>query len=267
MTVTSIDLGGPRLIRVGYLEALIDPAPTGLDQDAVRSVPWGEPTWADDGLVRAASCAWIVSTGAHHVVVDPAGNLDEIIHDPGSTEVHQAAYVAGFADAGVPIEAVDLVVLSHIETVGLSAVRDGDSWRPFFPNARVLVSQQSWDALDVAPPGGEIGDAFVALRDQGVLGTYEDGEPIVDGLVPEWTGMHDPGHCALHVGDAATFVGHLAVTPLHLGTGPCPPQHADPEGAWRWLEAAKASGRLLIGPLWPTPGALRWDPAGHPVLP
>ena len=81
----------------------------------------------------------------------------------------------------------------------------------------------------------------------------------------EWTGMHNPGHCAFHVGDAASFVGHLAVTPLHLGTGPCPPQHADPEGAWRWLEAAKASGRILIGPLWPSPGAVRWDASGRPV--
>lgn len=77
--------------------------------------------------------------------------------------------------------------------------------------------------------------------------------------------MHNPGHCAFHVGAEATYVGHLAVTPLHLATGPCPPQHADPEGAWTWLEAVKADGRILVGPLWPSPGALRWDPAGHPA--
>jgi len=52
------------------------------------------------------------------------------------------------------------------------------------------------------------------------------------------------------------------VTPLHLATGPCPPQHADPDGVWAWLERVKADGRILIGPLWPSPGAIRWDPDG-----
>ena len=265
VTTTVIDLGPIRLTRVLYLDATIDPEPTGLDPDAVRGVPWGEPGWASDGQVRAASCVWAISTGGHTAVVDPSGNIDEILHDPGSTHVHQDAYIAAFAAAGVPVESVDTVLLSHVESVGLTAVRDGDGWRRFFPNARVLLSQASVDRLDDEPPAGEVGVAFTSLRRAGLIQAFADGDEVVDGVRAEWTGMHDPGHCAFHVGSDATFVGHLAVTPLHLATGPCPPQHADPDGAWRWLEDVKADGRILIGPLWPSPGALRWDPAGHPV--
>lgn len=95
-----IDVGDVRLTRVLYLEAAIDPLATGLTPDEVRAVPWAEPGWADDGQVRAASCAWVVEAGGRRIVVDPAGNLDEIIHDPGSTALHQQAYTDAFAAAG-----------------------------------------------------------------------------------------------------------------------------------------------------------------------
>ena len=38
-------------------------------------VPWGEPRWADDGHVRAASCVWVISHGSRHIAVDPSGNI------------------------------------------------------------------------------------------------------------------------------------------------------------------------------------------------
>ncbi len=264
MATTAIDLGDIRLTRVLYLDAAIDPEPVGLEADAVRSVSWASPDWADDGQVRAASCVWVIETAGRRIVVDPSGNIDEILHDPGSTEIHQDAYAAAFDAAGLPLDTIDTVLLSHIESIGLAAVRDGDGWRPYFPNAQVLLSTQALDHFAVEPEAGEVGVAFSALLAAGLIDPYTDGEEIAPGVRAEWTGMHNPGHCAFHVGSAATFVGHLAVTPLHLDTGPCPSQHADPDGAWRWLEAVKADGPILVGPLWPSPGALRWDPAGHP---
>ena len=264
--MTTITLGDVTLTRVLYLEAAIDPDAGGLTPDEVRSVTWGEPTWADDGNLRLASCAWVVSAGGRNVVIDPSGNLDDIIHDPGSTRHHQKAYGAAFAAAGIPVEGVDIVLLSHIESIGLTAVRDGDSWTSFFPNARVLISDTAKKDFDAQTPPGEIGDAFTALFDADMIDTFADGDEIVPGLRAEWTGMHNAGHCAFHVGDGATFVGHLAVSPLHFATGPCPPQHADPDGVWKWLQDTMVDGRVLIGPLWPSPGALRYvDNAFEPV--
>lgn len=264
--MTTIELGDVTLTRVLYLDAAIDPDAVGLTPDEVRAVTWGSPIWADDGQVRAASCAWVVSAGGRHVVLDPSGNIDDILHDPASTGAHQAAYRAAFAKAGIPIESVDTVLLSHIESIGLTAVRVGDSWKRFFPNSRILISDTAKSDFDEHIPPGDLGAAFTALRDADLIDTFSDGDDIVPGLRAEWTGMHNPGHCAFHVGTEATFVGHLAVSPLHLATGPCPPQHADPDGVWRWLRETMADGRILLGPLWPTPGALRCaDNAFEPV--
>jgi Metallo-beta-lactamase superfamily len=264
---TVIDIGGVRLTRVLYVDATIDPAAVGLTTEQVASVTWAEPTWAVDGQPRAASCVWVVSSGGRHIAVDPSGNIDEILHDPAHTDAHQTAYAAAFAAAGVPIESVDTVLLSHIESIGLSAVRDHDGWRPYFPNARVLISDRSLDAFRREPPAGDLGTAIQALLDRGLVDTYRDGDELAPGMRAEWTGMHNVGHSAFHVSDGhdtATFVGHLAVTPLHLSTGPCPAQHDEADAAWRWVTSLAADPeRVLIGPLWPSPGALRWH-GDHP---
>lgn len=127
--MSTIELGDLTLTRVLYLDAAIDSDVVGLTPDEVRAVTWGSPIWADDGHVRAASCAWVVSADGRHVVIDLSGNLDDILHDPASTGTHQAAYRAAFAAAGIPIETVDAVLLSHIESIGLTAVHTGNSWR------------------------------------------------------------------------------------------------------------------------------------------
>lgn len=264
--MTTITLGDITLTRVLYLEAAIDPDAGGLTPDEVRSVTWGEPTWTDDGNLRLASRAWVVSAGGRNVVIDPSGNLDDIIHDPGSTRHHQGAYRAAFAAAGIPVDGVDIVLLSHIESIGLTAVRDGDSWTSFFPNARILISDTAKSYFAEQPLADDLRAASTALFDADMIDTFGDGDEIVPGLRAEWTGMHNPGHCAFHVGNEATFVGHLAISSLHFATGPCPPQHADPDGVWKWLQDTMADGRVLIGPLWPSPGALRYrDNAFEPV--
>lgn len=259
---TVLEVGEFVLTRVLYVDALIGPEAVGLTPDEVRSVLWGSPTWAEDGQVRAASCVWVVSGGGRHIAVDPSGNIDEILHDPATTAAHQAAYAAAFAAAGIPIETIDTVLLSHIESIGLSAVRNGAGWRRFFPSARLLVSELAMRSFIQAPPGGTLGEAFSSLVDAGLVDTLRDGEELVPGLAAEWTGMHNAGHCAFHVRGAqtsATFVGHLAVTPLHLATGPCPSQHYEPDEAWRWLKnLASDATKVIIGPLWPSPGAVRW---------
>jgi glyoxylase-like metal-dependent hydrolase (beta-lactamase superfamily II) len=94
---------------------------------------------------------------------------------------------------------------------------------------------------------------------------------VVDGVIPPWavapgvafelTGGHSPGHGVLRVGDGAVFLGHLAISPLQVGAGVMCGQHVDADGAWAALERelAWASDReaLVIGSLWPEPGAGR----------
>lgn len=260
--MTTLRIGDVELSRVLYLDAAIDPEPTGLTPDEVQAVPWAEPTWADGGQVRAAACAWVIRSGGRTIVVDPAGNIDDILHDPATTLDHQQGFVDAFTRADILPDTVDTVLLSHIESIGMAAVRDGDSWRPFFPNSRILISDAALAHVDDASAFPMQFEAYSALIAHGLVDTFADGDEIVPGVHAQWTGAHNPGHTAFHVGDAGapalTFVGHLAVTPIHLGTGPCEPQHFDPQRAWALLQEWSADGRILVGPLWPSPGAARW---------
>lgn len=238
MTPTVILVGDVVLTRVLYLDAAIDPEPTGLTAADVRRVPWAEPLWSEGDQVRAAACAWVIQSGGRTIVLDPAGNIDDILHDPETTLVHQQAFADAFTAAGIDPGGVDTVLLSHIESVGLTAVRSGSGWRPFFPNSRVVMSDSALASFGRDDVTELVFDAFDALRLDGLIDTFADGAEIAPGVRAEWTGAHNPGHTAFHVGDAdapaVSFLGHLAVTPLHLATGPCVPQHPEPERAWEW---------------------------------
>lgn len=247
-----------------YADALIDPEPTSLTNDDVQRMRWAHPVWAAGDQVRAAACAWVIQSERHTTVVDPAGNIDDILHDPEQTAVHQEAFCAAFEEStGIAVDSVDLVLLSHVESVGFTAVRDGDSWRPFFPHSRVVVSERAPDGCTREQDTDLVRSAFGALEAAGRIGRVADDQVIDAGVRVEWTGAHHPDHLAFHIGPhsspMATFVGHLAVTPLHLGLGPCAGQHPEPERAWTILMEYASDGRVLIGPLWPTPGAGRWD--------
>jgi len=163
--------------------------------------------------------------------------------------------------AGFPIDTVDLVVISHIETVGMIARRDGDRWIPLFPNARIAVSDVALKTFDAEPGDFESSRAWRQLIDDGCVDTYRGGDEIVAGMKVEHTGAHNPGHCVFHFGaePTLTWLGHLAISPLHLATGPCPQQHPEPERAWELLHSYRDDGRLLTAPLWPSPGIGRWN--------
>ena len=83
------------------------------------------------------------------------------------------------------------------------------------------------------------------------------------------SGGHSPGHATVVVrsgGDRALFLGHLAVSPMQAAVERPFALHDDPELGGRalrhWLEDAATDDALVIGPLWPAPGAahVRLDP-------
>jgi hypothetical protein len=273
---TVVPAGAVTLTRVLYLDAVVPPEAVGLDLDQARAVPWCDERWATDEGIVATAAAWVATSGDRHVVFDPFRNADDILHDPASAETHYAAISDAFAAAGIPVEFVTDVVLSHVEGLGMIVRRSGDAITPFFPNATLRLGSEAVDDFDSSPPEDHwTNDIWRQLLDDGMVTQYHDGDEIAPGVVGEHTGAHNPGHYVFHFGDGpqATFVGHLAVSPLHLSTGPCEPQHGDAELAWQRLSEIAGDGRVLIAPLWPSPGAGRlvdrefvaWDadsPAG-----
>ena len=257
----ALEIGDLRLRRVLYVDALVPPEIMGLNAAQIEAVPWRVPEWGEGAQVRASASAWVVDAGGRRLVLDPMQAADDLLHDPASEQDQQRAISAVFAATGTPRESIDTVVMSHIEGIGMICARDAEgTWRRFFPNARVMVSEA---ALDTGWDGAQDPYTLVwqQLFDEGVVDTFADGDEIVPGMRADVSTAHNPGHTVFHFGPGpdATFVGHLAVSPLHLATGPCPQQHPEPERAWELLRGYADDGRMLLGPLWPSPGYGRWS--------
>ena len=137
------------------------------------------------------------------------------------------------------------------------------AWVPFFPNAPILLSQRELDAIDAQQhPDSDSWPILGELRALGAVRATGDREQLTRDVAIEHTGAHTAGHQIVRIeseGERAVILGHLAASPLQLETGVCTVLHDEPDAAWATLVALRDEGALLIGPLWPTPGAGRWD--------
>ncbi len=262
-------IGDATLVRVPYADVLVDAAVVGLTSEQVSSIDWASPTWAEGGQARVAAAVWIIESGGQRIAVDPAQAADDILRAGPDASFHQEAVATALADSGYARETIDTVIATHIDGIGMIAWRTDDGWAPFFPNAELLVSRRECEAIvDEGPyqPSGR--EAFRALYEQGAVTTVDDEHAVTPAVSTRWTGAHAPGHQVVNIAsgdDRATMIGHLALSPLHCEFRDCGP-HIDPPGAKAALEALQ-DGRLLIGPLWPTPGAVRWNADGVQTAP
>ncbi len=253
---------GIRLTRVPYFDVTLDPDIIGFTADRAAGVPWGVPDWATpEGRVLVGQAVWVIESDAHTVVVDPCGAADAFLRSGPEAIGHQTAVADALSTAGFPVGAVDTVVLSHLDGIGMAAAVDTDgAWRPFFPGARVVMSHDELTHVAAHPETGGSA-ALRCLIDQGVVEGVDPPWDVAPGVTLELTGGHSPGHCAVRVGEGAVFVGHLAINPLQAGAGIIRGQHLDDEAAHSALEReltwASERGALVIGPLWPAPGTAR----------
>lgn len=262
MGMVRYPLGEAALVRVPYFDVPLDAAVVGLDAERVRSVEWAESVWAAAGQVLIGQAVWLVECGDRTIVVDPCGAADAFIRTGPAAVGHQQAVLAALAEAGIDPARVDLVVLSHLDGIGMTAlVDDQGGWAPTFPNARVVITAEE-AAWVRAHPDTQGAAAFAALVDREMVDPVTCPFHCADGVVLEWTGGHSPGHAAMRVesaGQRACFLGHLALNPVQVAYPQGADQHVDTPRAARVLDAllaeAAGEGSLLIGPLWPAPGA------------
>lgn len=266
MNIQTLPLDGATLTRVGYTDVAIPAEFIGLAASDLARAPWRSPLWGDDEKVRIGAAVWFADVGEERFAFDPFQAADGVLRANREAEKHhQNAIARTLAEAGFPRESVTLLVMTHIDGAGMAAHRGADgTWTPFFPNARILMSDVELTNFLAAPKSDDAqSQAWHALVDLGMVDTYTDQAEIAPGLFADVRGAHGPGHALLHFGSieapTATFLGHLAVSPLHLISGECALLQEDPRAAWALLQRTIADARLLIGPLWPTPGFGRWE--------
>jgi hypothetical protein len=259
--VVRFSVGDAALVRVPYADVLVDADVVGLTSETVAAHSADSPTWAEGDQVRVGAAVWIIQSEGQRIVVDPTQAADQILRTGPDAAFHQQAVADALAAAGFPRVSIDTVIASHVDGIGMIAWSDDGEWSPFFPNAEVLISRREYEAIaDDGPYEAEGGDALLALAAQGAVKQIDDDYDVTSEVSTTWTGGHSPGHLLVNVnaGDTtATMIGHLALSPLHLVLGD-PGRHSDPERAATALQSVH-DGRLLVGPLWPAPGAVRWS--------
>ena len=278
MTNRALKLRNGTLSRIGYMDVPIPAELVGLTEEVVRATQWSEPTWAEAGQPRFGAAMWVADVGDTRIALDPIMAADAFLRATPETEAEQQIAIRNnFEEKGYPVESIDIVLLTHIEGVGAIGFRAEDgTWSPFFPKAKIMVSDvtlrefvtesknAATDANGASEPSGELA-AFTALLADGHIETYTNGQEITSGIVAEVSGAHATGHTVFNIAlddddeGTASFIGHLAISPIHLTTGPCEGFHADPNAAYKVLQALTKPGRTLIGPLWPAPGYGTWN--------
>lgn len=238
-------------------QRIVDPAfEMDLPQDddaraGLADTPWLRP-WAvtDDLELRLATSCTVVHTDDGVVLVDPfctfgdAGDLDRRL--------------VLLSAAGVAVGDVSLVVLSHVDGLGICV--DG-AGAPVFPGARLLaprsdlaaIAEGGWPDLE---PLGRCADPHDAT------GAVAPGVVLVD--LPG----HQRGHAGIAIGEPweVLVTGHLFIDPTQVVALDRPGLDDDVDTAAatrrRVLAEAADEGFALLGPLWPEPGAAHVERAG-----
>ena len=258
--MASFSVGEVVLTRVPYFDVALDAEVIGFTPEQVVEVPWSIPNWATaDGRVNVGLAIWVIESGGQTLVVDPCGAADAFIRSGPEAKDHEAAVVAAMASAGYPVDGVDLVVMSHLDGIGMVGSLDEDGpCSPLFPHARIVISEAELAHIEGHEEIGGRG-AFRELVEQGVVDAASCPYELAPDVTLQMTGGHSPGHCVLRIGDGAVLIGHLAVNPVQVSAGIMPGQHLEPVVAFTALEHelawAEEHNALVIGPLWPEPGA------------
>ncbi len=237
--VDALQVGDARIRRIEEWQGNFLPPSVffmGFDEAAFRRV--ADPLTpayynAEADSLYAFLQTWVLEIDGLTVVWDTGAGNDK--DRPGIPIFGnlQTPFLERFADTGLRLEEVDLVICSHlhIDHVGWNTRLEQGRWVPTFPNARYLlpvVDRDYWDPNGPGPRPTE-GGAFVNS------GTFEDSvQPLLDAGVAELVGHgyqvskslslqavpgHTPGHLAMNLrsrGEEAVFVGDVLHHPLQV---------------------------------------------------
>jgi glyoxylase-like metal-dependent hydrolase (beta-lactamase superfamily II) len=266
-------VGAAALTRVPYFDIPLDPAVVGLTADDVRAIPWAAPVWATaDGNVRIGQAIWVIESDGEVVVVDPCGAADDFLRTGDGAVLHQARVADAMNDAGYPVARVDRLVLTHLDGIGMAAAVSPDGeWVPMFPNARIVMTQAEVEYLAGDPEVSGL-EAFRSLLRHGVVDGVAARHDVAPGVRMQQTGGHTPGHAVVRIAGEdrdAVFLGHLAVNPVQFAAVQGPQAHLDSPHANRvvaeLVDESATAGTILVGSLWPAPGAATIGPDGEVV--
>ena len=248
--------------------------PTWLLPDATKEAVAGHRDWLaphfmdERGRFLMSIHAFVVRAPGLTMLVDTCVGNDKPRANPTWTMM-QTAFLADLAAAGVPPEAVDLVLCTHlhVDHVGWNTRLVDGRWVPTFPRARYLFARTEWEhwsTVEEAETPTIMADSVRPVLDAGLADLIETDHRISPELALEPTPGHTPGHVSLQIrsgGQEAVITGDLMHHPVQCAE-PWASSFDTDAGAARATRRAfcarsAESGRLVLGTHFAAPTAGR----------
>jgi glyoxylase-like metal-dependent hydrolase (beta-lactamase superfamily II) len=171
-----------------------------------------------DGIFRNPYCPSIVKSGGKTIVIDTGNGIGAIAGTKGEVGHHRANLQA----AGIDVNAVDIVLISHIHGDHINGLKNPDG-SPAYPKAEIKIGAVEWaywtDESNMAktPKSNQGNFANVKKVFTGLKPTpFEVGKEVAPGITAIATPGHTPGHTSFVVASGSKRVlvqGDVAFAP------------------------------------------------------
>ena len=193
--------------------------------DALAEIPWLRPHFVnEDGQAVLSIHALVLEVDDRRIIVDTCLGNDKERALPG-WHMRSTDFLVDLERAGFAPDTIDTVLCTHlhVDHVGWNTVRDGDGWRPTFPNARYLIARQEWEHWDSDPGADAVGpvlaDSVRPVFDAGLVDLVETDHRVCDQVRLAPTPGHTPGHVSVWLesrGERAVITGDMIHHPCQI---------------------------------------------------
>ncbi|QPC94685.1 MBL fold metallo-hydrolase [Mesorhizobium sp. INR15] len=173
---------------------------------------------AAGGTVRLSFNCYVIETPDYIAVIDGGiGDGKERPHRP-AWHRRETLFLDTLKAIGIAAEDVDIVINTHLHAdhVGWNTRREGETWRPTFPNARYVVSETElshWTAVHAAQPDalhGAFADSVLPIIETVGFEAVASDAQVAVGLKLHPAPGHSPGMVAVALSTADGEVLFLA---------------------------------------------------------
>ncbi len=184
----------------------------------------------EGGTVSLSFNCYVVETPDFVALID--GGIGDGKERPNRPAWHrrETRFLDTLAAIGVPPERVDIVVNTHLHAdhVGWNTRREGETWRPTFPNARYVVAETElahWTKIHEADPLGQtlhgaFADSVLPIIRSVGFDAVEPNAGIAPGLRLRPAPGHSPGMVVVSLDTdegEVMFLADAVHHPLQLG--------------------------------------------------
>jgi glyoxylase-like metal-dependent hydrolase (beta-lactamase superfamily II) len=191
----------------------------------LRHREWLAPHFLDAGGRFLQSIhAFVIRAPGLTALVDTCVGNDKDRGGRQPFHMMHTAFLEDLAAAGVPPEAVDVVLCTHlhVDHVGWNTRLVDGRWVPTFPRARYLFARREWEHW-AAERGDDtrriLGDSVTPVLDAGLADLVDTDHRLSDEIWLEPTPGHTPGHVSVRLasgGADAVITGDLMHHPVQM---------------------------------------------------